>query len=103
MKKLTDRQSEIYDFIISHIKWEGYPPTIRQIGEHFSIASPNGVKDHLLALERKGQIRLHPRASRGGEGLADLAEILHGPVHPGEHGLRAGLDDLAGQRQQGRG
>lgn len=69
MKGLTKRQREIYDFIIDHIKWEGYPPTIRQIGKRFSIASPNGVKDHLLALQKKGHIRLHSRTSRGIEVL----------------------------------
>lgn len=69
MKELTRRQKGIYDFIIDHIRWEGYPQTIRQIGQHFDIASPNGVKDHLLALQKKGHIRLHSRKSRGIEVL----------------------------------
>ena len=35
---------------------KGYPPTIREIGLHFGIKSPNGVAYHLAALEKKGYI-----------------------------------------------
>lgn len=65
MEELTNRQREILKFIAKHVKAEGYPPTIRQIGDEFDIVSPNGVKDHLLALQRKGHIRLQSRISRG--------------------------------------
>ena len=34
----------------------GYPPTLREIGEHMGIRSTNGVNDHLRALERKGYL-----------------------------------------------
>jgi repressor LexA len=34
----------------------GYPPTLREIGEHMGIRSTNGVNDHLKALERKGYL-----------------------------------------------
>ncbi len=34
----------------------GYPPTLREIGEHLGIRSTNGVGDHLKALERKGYL-----------------------------------------------
>lgn len=56
MKKLTERQSLVLDFIIKSIDSRGYPPTIREIGEHMSIRSTNGVNDHLKALERKGYL-----------------------------------------------
>ena len=65
MDNLTTRQEEIFQYILEHIEWEGYPPTIRQIAAHFDIISPNGVKEHLLALQRKGCINLRPRTSRG--------------------------------------
>jgi repressor LexA len=55
-KALTKRQSQILAYIIACIRDNGYPPTIAEIGEHFSIASTNGVNDHLVALERKGYI-----------------------------------------------
>lgn len=51
--QLTERQREIYDFIRKKIESRGYPPTVREIGNHFGIKSPNGVMCHLKALEKK--------------------------------------------------
>ena len=34
---LTERQREILDFITSSIAERGYPPTLREIGEHFGL------------------------------------------------------------------
>jgi repressor LexA len=53
---LTERQERILAFIKKSIQEQGYPPTIREIGEHFGIRSTNGVNDHLKALERKGYL-----------------------------------------------
>ncbi|TMB34423.1 MAG: transcriptional repressor LexA [Deltaproteobacteria bacterium] len=55
-ESLTDRQEKILSFIKKSIQDQGYPPTIREIGEHFGIRSTNGVNDHLKALERKGYL-----------------------------------------------
>jgi repressor LexA len=61
---LTERQREILDFITSSIAERGYPPTLREIGEHFGIRSTNGVNDHLKALEKKGHLRREDLKSR---------------------------------------
>jgi repressor LexA len=61
---LTDRQREILDFIAASISDRGYPPTLREIGEHFGIRSTNGVNDHLKALEKKGHLRREDLKSR---------------------------------------
>jgi repressor LexA len=53
---LTEKQRAIYDFIKSKIEERGYGPTVREIGLHFKIKSPNGVMCHLKALEKKGMI-----------------------------------------------
>ena len=53
---ITPRQNEILFFIRDKIVERGYPPSIREIGEAFSIVSPNGVICHLKALEKKGFI-----------------------------------------------
>jgi repressor LexA len=66
---LTDRQSKIFEFILSNIERFGYPPSIPEIQEKFSFKSPNAVKDHLEALERKGYISRRPHKSRGIEVL----------------------------------
>ncbi len=62
--ELTDRQREVYDFIQDRIRAWGYPPTIREIGEHLGIKSTNGVADHLKALKRKGYLEHDERKSR---------------------------------------
>ena len=62
--QLTDRQQNVYDMIRSLIVKRGYGPTVREIGEHFGIKSPNGVMCHLRALERKGLIKRSPNKSR---------------------------------------
>jgi repressor LexA len=62
--QLTDRQQHVYDMIRELIVKRGYGPTVREIGEHFEIKSPNGVMCHLRALERKGLIRRSPNKSR---------------------------------------
>lgn len=56
MKDLTRRQKQVLDYIVDQIDEAGYPPTIREIGEHMGIRSTNGVSDHLRALERKGYL-----------------------------------------------
>ncbi len=53
---ITKRQHEILEFIRDKIENRGFPPSIREIGEAFNIASPNGVMCHLKALEKKGCI-----------------------------------------------
>ena len=61
---LTLRQREIYNFIRSKIQGRGYGPTVREIGVHFQIKSPNGVMCHLKALQKKGLIHREPNMSR---------------------------------------
>jgi repressor LexA len=56
-KPLTAKQRQIFDFISRYIQEKGYPPAIRDIGEHFGIVSPNGVMCHLKALKSKGYIQ----------------------------------------------
>ncbi len=63
-KRLTDRQSLVYEFIQDSIRERGYPPTIREIGTKLQIRSTNGVNDHLKALERKGYITRDDMKSR---------------------------------------
>jgi repressor LexA len=61
---LTARQREIYDFIREKIENRGYGPTVREIGQHFEIKSPNGVMCHLNALVKKGLITRVGRSAR---------------------------------------
>jgi repressor LexA len=53
---ITARQREIFEYLREKIIARGYGPTVREIGQHFGITSPNGVMCHLKALEKKGLI-----------------------------------------------
>ncbi|CAM3131201.1 transcriptional repressor LexA [Corallococcus sp. ZKHCc1 1396] len=64
MEELTERQREILTFIVKETETRGFPPTIREIGEHMDIRSTNGVNDHLKALERKGYLTRGEQQSR---------------------------------------
>jgi repressor LexA len=63
-ERLTERQQAVYEFIRDKIRNRGYGPTVREIGDHFKIKSPNGVMCHLKALEKKGIISREPNMSR---------------------------------------
>ncbi len=62
--KLTDRQQQVLDFIQAKIHRDGYPPTIREIGDQLGIRSTNGVNDHLKALSKKGYLQRTEAKSR---------------------------------------
>ena len=64
MQKLTQRQEMVLEFIQASIAERGYPPTLREIGNHMGIRSTNGVNDHLRALERKGYLTREDMKSR---------------------------------------
>ena len=64
MQKLTNRQRAVLDFISTSIHGRGFPPTLREIGDHLGIRSTNGVNDHLRALERKGYLTREDMKSR---------------------------------------
>jgi len=63
-EQLTEKQQKVYEFIRNKIRNRGYGPTVREIGKHFRIRSPNGVMCHLKALEKKGLITREPNMSR---------------------------------------
>ena len=64
MQKLTDRQRAVLQYISDSILDRGFPPTLREIGNHLGIRSTNGVNDHLRALERKGYLTREDMKSR---------------------------------------
>jgi repressor LexA len=68
MKPLTRRQTEVLDFIRGYISGNKYPPTIREISDHFTI-SVKGAYDHVKALEKKEWIRCDTNRSRAIEVL----------------------------------
>jgi repressor LexA len=61
---LTARQQEIWNYLAEYVDLHGYPPTVREIGEHVGLASPSTVHAHLANLERAGLLRRDPTKPR---------------------------------------
>jgi repressor LexA len=61
---LTDRQQEIWNYLVEYVDRHGYPPTVREIGERVGLASPSTVHAHLANLERAGLLRRDPTKPR---------------------------------------
>jgi repressor LexA len=61
---LTERQQEIWQFLVEYVDGHGYPPTVREIGEAVGLASPSTVHAHLANLERAGLLRRDPTKPR---------------------------------------
>jgi repressor LexA len=99
-RPLTDRQSEILDYLRSEIDTRGLPPTIREIGEAFGIRSTKGVEDHLAALERKGFIRREKGKSRAIE-IADRPDMTGARMVPLIGRIAAGSPILAVENHTG--
>ena len=98
---LTQRQREILDFISASIVERGFPPTLREIGEHFNIKSTNGVNDHLKALEKKGHLRREDLKSRAmrpvlPDGSGEVVPLRRTPMGTGNVALvpQPPADDL---------
>ena len=56
MIDLTDKQDRLLRLIARHIYRTGTQPSYRDICKEFGWASPNAVKAHISALEKKGVV-----------------------------------------------
>jgi len=63
--KLTDRQDEVYRFLLKFNAENGYHASRQDICDHFDFSSKKAAADHLEALKKKGVISISPNISRG--------------------------------------
>lgn len=82
---LTDRQSQVLEFINDFLVENGYPPTVREVAARFGFRSPRAAHDHMKALQRKGFLRSAPGLPRainvvggGRKGIPMLGRIAAG-------------------------
>ena len=54
---MSKMQKQIYAFIADFVAQQGYPPSVREIGESVGLKSPSTVYFHLLHMEELGVIR----------------------------------------------
>lgn len=64
MEKLTEKQTMILDILKKLIAKNGYPPTVREIGEAAKLSSPATIHFHLKQLEEKGYIKKDDNKNR---------------------------------------
>lgn len=77
-------QQRVLDFVQAYLQRRAFPPTYREIQHALGFASPNAVRRHLAALQRKGLVELPERTARGirvvGAADAPDARILRLPL-----------------------
>lgn len=76
---LTKKQQKVLDFIEKYQMKNGCSPTIREMREHFKVASDNSILKHLKKLEEAGSIQKNDRP-RGIKPLDSVKERLKSPV-----------------------
>ena len=70
MPVLSKMQQKIYDFIESFVQDQGYPPSVREIGDAVGLKSPSTVHFHLKHLEELGVLQ---KSAGKGRALALVA------------------------------
>jgi repressor LexA len=84
-------------YLAEYVGEHGRPPTIREIGAHFGIASTNGVRYYLDRLEQAGKIRRDRWTSRG----IELQAIEGRSPEPAPRtGTARGRQDVPGPRPE---
>ncbi len=78
-----EKQQEIIAYIKHYSEANGYPPTVREIGEAVGLNSPSTVHGYLKRLERDGRLEKDEGSSRAlrlkGAGMGER-EFLEVPV-----------------------
>ena len=83
---LSERQGRILQFIKSFTLDNGYPPTIREMGEAVGISSTSVVNYNLNILQKEGHLTRDRTVSRGIrlseslEGLRAIVDIIQVPL-----------------------
>lgn len=63
-RPLTKAQENVLELVREYIEQNHFPPTLSELAEKLRI-NVNGVRSHLLALDKKGALRYIPNISRG--------------------------------------
>lgn len=64
---LTGKRLEILEYIGDSLREQGYPPSVREIGEAVGLTSSSTVHAHLAVLQREGYLRRDPTKPRAME------------------------------------
>ena len=78
--KITEKQSQILEYIKSEILNKGYPPSVRDICQAVNLKSTSSVHSHLETLEKNGYIRRDPTKPRTVEIIDDNFNLVRREV-----------------------
>ncbi|MCS6884253.1 MAG: transcriptional repressor LexA [Acidobacteriota bacterium] len=56
MSVLSEKQQQVYEFIVEFVRTRGHSPKIKDISKRFGFSSPATVHKYLVALEKAGYI-----------------------------------------------
>lgn len=63
-KRLTEKQKDVYRYLVSFINKQGYSPTVRELCKITGYSSPATIHDYLKQLKKKGYITYEETKSR---------------------------------------
>ena len=61
---MTEREQEIYDFLVTYTVENGFPPSIKDIMKYSGHKSTSTVAGYLDSLEKKGKIKRMGKSPR---------------------------------------
>ena len=73
MKEITERQKEVLSYISNYTDENSFPPTVREISDHFGITI-RAIQDHIIALQKKGYLSPTQKRARCLKVISDLKE-----------------------------
>jgi repressor LexA len=82
-ESLTERQTQLRNFLRDHQREHGVMPSTREIQRYFGFASQTAAMSHLRALEKKGVIQRYAGKARAVvfPGDLDRPEVMNIPVY----------------------
>jgi len=100
---LSPKRKAILDFIATTTRDRGYPPSVREIGEHVGLTSSATVHSHLAVLQREGYLYKDPTKPRAIQVRYDAASPAPLGTSPMRHvpllgSVAAGTGVLADQQ-----
>ncbi|APU13793.1 transcriptional repressor LexA [Actinoalloteichus fjordicus] len=79
VEALTPRQHRVLEVIREWLDRNGYPPSVREIGEAVGLTSTSSVAHQLRTLERKGYLRRDPNRPRA-VGVLPIDRVPQAPA-----------------------
>jgi predicted DNA-binding protein YlxM (UPF0122 family) len=61
-EEITEKQAEVFTYMVEHVQEYGYQPSMTEMAEHFGV-TVKAIRDRLMQLAGKGYVELPPKHS----------------------------------------